>query len=75
MKLLFKTAILIIVAISMIACEKDIVPQIELTQADVTLPVDESTADVQFTANTNWTATVSGTWCTISPANGKEMQR
>ncbi|MCK9628557.1 MAG: M64 family metallo-endopeptidase [Bacteroidales bacterium] len=71
MKLLFKTAILIIVAISMIACEKDIVPQIELTQADVTLPVDESTADVQFTANTNWTATVSGTWCTISPANGK----
>ncbi|NCB98661.1 MAG: hypothetical protein EOM36_09930, partial [Bacteroidia bacterium] len=71
MKLILKTTILIIVAISLIACEKDIVPQIELPQADVTLPTNESTAEVQFTANTNWTATITGTWCTISPTNGK----
>ncbi|MEA5005872.1 MAG: M64 family metallopeptidase [Rikenellaceae bacterium] len=71
MKLILKTAILIIVAISMIACEKDIVPVIELSQADVTLPTNESTAEIQFTANTNWTATISGTWCTITPSNGK----
>ncbi len=70
MKLILKTAIFIIAAVSLVACEKDIVPQIELSQADVTLPTNESTAEVAFTANTNWTATITGTWCTISPSNG-----
>ncbi len=71
MKSIFKTTIIIIIAISVMACEKDIVPQIELSQADVTLPTNESSAEVQFTANTNWTATITGTWCSISPSNGK----
>lgn len=71
MKSIFKTTIIIIIAISVMACEKDIVPQIELSQVDVTLPTNESSAEVQFTANTNWTATITGTWCSISPSNGK----
>lgn len=71
MKSIFKTTIIIIIAISVMACEKDIVPQIELSQADITLPTNESSAEVQFTANTNWTATITGTWCSISPSNGK----
>ena len=71
MKLILKTTIFIIAAISLIACEKDIVPQIELSQTDVTLPTSESTVEISFTANTNWTATITGTWCTISPSNGE----
>ncbi|MDD3033812.1 MAG: M64 family metallopeptidase [Bacteroidales bacterium] len=70
MKLKLKTIIFITAAVSVMACEKDIVPQIELSQSDVSLPTNESTAEVAFTANTNWTATISGTWCTISPSNG-----
>lgn len=65
----FLAFVLVITIIS--SCEKDITPVIELTQTAINLPTNESSAEVSFTANTNWTATISGTWCTISPSNGK----
>lgn len=71
MKLYPKILILTFIITLISSCEKDITPVIELAQTAINLPTNESSAEVSFTANTNWTATISGTWCTISPSNGK----
>jgi len=62
---------IMLLSIALLGCVKDITPVIELSQTSVTLATNAGSADVSFTANTNWTATISGTWCTLSTSNGK----
>ena len=63
--------IIFLVAISLFAsCKKDPPAQLELSVASVVLPNIDAQQTITVTANGKWTATISSTWCTISPSSG-----
>ena len=70
-----KIALMMLVAVAAIACEKapEIVPEVNVTTTELTVPV-EGNEDfvVEFTTNVDWTAKVKEDidWCSISPAKG-----
>jgi len=53
-----------------VACEKDPPAQLELSAASVVLPNIDAQQTITVNANGKWTATISSTWCTISPSSG-----
>lgn len=66
-----------LVAIAAIACNKqdEIVPEINVTTTEFTIPVDGSEEEpfrIQFNANVDWTAALKETseWCSIAPNSG-----
>ena len=72
-----KIALMMLLAVAaIVACEKtpEIVPEVNVTTTELTVPVEGSDAFVvEFNVNVDWTAKVKESidWCTISPANGK----
>ena len=72
-----KIALMMLVAIAAIACNKqeEIVPEINVTTTEFTIPVDGSEEEpfrIQFNANVDWTAALKETseWCSIAPNSG-----
>lgn len=58
---------LFIVAIS---CQKDEDPSLTITNAEINISDIRSTQVISFTANMDWSARSSASWCTISPTSG-----
>ena len=70
-----KIALMMLVAVAAIACEKtpDIVPEIKITTTELTVPVEgNENLVIEFNSNVDWTAKVKEDieWVTISPAKG-----
>lgn len=72
-----KIALMMLVAIAAIACNKqdEIVPEINVTTTEFTVPVEGSEEEpflVQFNANVAWTAALkeASEWCSIAPNSG-----
>ena len=74
-----KIALMMLVAIAAIACNKqdEIVPEINVTTTEFTIPVEGSEEEaflVQFNANVDWTAALkeveAAEWCTITASSG-----
>ena len=70
-----KIALMMLVAIAAIACNKtpEIVPEIKVTTTDLVIPVAGSeNFKVEFNANVEWTAKFKEVvdWCTVTPASG-----
>lgn len=64
--------ILLITALTLIlpGCEKDPPVELELSVKEIFISNIEGTGTISVSANSNWTATLSSTWCTITPTSG-----
>lgn len=47
-------------------------PQISLSRNSITFDANASTATITLTANTDWTLSSNGSWCTLSKTSGKK---
>lgn len=63
-----KALFMVALVLSLFACTKE--TTLTVTTKDVNVSSEANTAEIEFTTNSNWTATASETWCTISPAEG-----
>ena len=53
-----------------LSCKKDEEPFINITQTELTIANAGGSQNIPFKSNTNWIATSSASWCTVSPSNG-----
>lgn len=60
-----------ILSLSLFSCEKEAPTQLELSSTVITLDNIGAHSTVEVTANSNWSASVASSWCTISPMSGK----
>ena len=70
-----KITLMMLVAVAAIACEKtpEIIPEINVTTTELTVPVEgNESLVIEFNSNVDWTAKVKEDieWVTISPAKG-----
>ncbi len=57
-------------ALFLLSCEKDIKPSLDLSSTKADVANTRDTVEIAVTCNTNWTATISDIWCTITPKSG-----
>ncbi|OFY41516.1 MAG: hypothetical protein A2X18_06705 [Bacteroidetes bacterium GWF2_40_14] len=60
----------LLISLVILSCKKEVTPTLSLSanQADIA-NVDGKT-EISVTSNSNWTATISDIWCTITPKSG-----
>ena len=54
----------------MLSCQKDEKPFININQTELTIANTGGSQNIPFKSNTNWIATSSASWCTVTPAKG-----
>ena len=52
------------------ACQKEIIPQLEISPANITLELEGGNGTFSVTSNTDWTVTCNGAWLTVTPVAG-----
>lgn len=70
MKFYIKILTTLIITLSIFACGKDVVPTLTLSTSQADIANVDGSIEITVTSNSNWTATISDTWCTISPMSG-----
>lgn len=70
MKFYIKILTTLIITLSIFACGKDVVPTLTLSTSQADVANVDGSIEITVTSNSNWTATISDTWCTISPMSG-----
>ena len=66
-----KIALLLMLAIGMIACQKEEILELSEPDQKLVLPAEGGSTSMRFTSSTNWTAEIKDAdWCTVTPASG-----
>ncbi len=60
----------LLISLFIISCQKDIPPTLSLSVSQADIANYDGKVEIAVTSNTNWTATISDIWCTISPKSG-----
>lgn len=71
MKLYFKILLLVALPLVLFSCKKEVTPELELSVYNLDIANISGEAVVNVDANTDWSASMSSSWCTISPSSGK----
>jgi endoglucanase len=72
---MFKIISLLICVVVVFGCKDktpELIPEIQLSTASLTLDEDINTAVFHVKSNTSWTGTSSQNWCKLNPASGSE---
>lgn len=64
------TLILLSILLVIFSCKKDEEPSITINKTEIEVSGNRSAEIITFTANMDWTAKSSESWCTLSQASG-----
>ncbi len=67
---IFRISAILVISILTLSCEKEPPVALELSLTQVMIGNIDGEEKIAVTSNGKWTATISSTWCTISPSSG-----
>ncbi len=70
MKLYINIIASLLISLGIVSCEKNIPPTLSLSTTQADIANFDGKIEIAVTSNSNWTATVSDIWCTITPRSG-----
>ena len=60
----------LLISLVIISCEKEVPPTLSLSANQADIANYDGKIEIAVTSNSNWTATISDIWCTITPKSG-----
>ncbi len=71
MKLYIRIFLSLLITTSFFSCQKEVSPTLSLSTSQVDIANVDGSYEITVTSNSNWTATVTESWFTVTPSSGK----